>query len=108
MVVKWNKDAQIRIREIFDYYYDVVGQKTAMKITSTLRDSVDSLGRMPLKAPIELSLEDEPEKYRSLVILRRYKAVYYVEDETVIVVDIWDCRQSPAKLKTRVTESVEV
>lgn len=54
-------------------------------------------------ASVEQLLDGEPEMFRSLVVLRRYKVIYYVTDETIYVADIWDCRQDPAILKESTT-----
>lgn len=54
--------------------------------------------------PIEPALKDFSEKYRSLVVRRLFKLIYRidVENQLVIIITIWDCRQSPEKLKTKI------
>jgi plasmid stabilization system protein ParE len=102
MVVEWTSKAEDRLRGIFNYYLDAAGQNTAKKIVFEIRDLAESLRLMPLMAPIEPLLADEAKAFRSLVINRRYKAIYFIERETVNIVDIWDCRQSPEKLSESV------
>jgi len=104
MVVRWSAVAEVRLKGIFDYYLDAAGDKVAMKIAVEIRNAVDSLGTMPLMAPVENDLTDREVVFRSLVINRRYKVIYFVEDESVIVVDIWDCHQNPVMLKKRVAK----
>jgi plasmid stabilization system protein ParE len=101
MVVKWDKNAQKRLHEIYDFYYSVAGRKVAMKIVTRIREKVLALEKVPFGS-IELTLEGEPEEYRYTVIKKLHKAIYCIEDETIVVVDIWDCRQDPETLRRRV------
>ncbi len=43
----------------------------------------------------ETLLEKEPEGYRNLVVHQNYKLVYYVEGNTIYIVDLWDTRREP-------------
>jgi plasmid stabilization system protein ParE len=110
MVVRWHWLAEEQLKEIFDYHLKKAGHKTAKKIVVRIKEYTATLGMMPFIGPVELSLESEPEEYRSLVIPKKYKAIYHVDTEnnSVIIVDLWDCRQSPESLKERVAETTEV
>jgi len=50
-------------------------------------------------APIEPLLSEFSELYRSLVIRKTYKVVYYIADDIIFIVAVFDCRQNPGKLK---------
>jgi len=102
MVIKWSLIAEERLKAIFDYFFDVASYKTAFKIVSEIINTVDLLSSMPLIAPIEPILENEKETFRSLVIKRHYKVIYFIEENNVNIVDVWDCRQDPEILKERV------
>ena len=99
MVVKWSAVAEERLKGIFDYYLHAAGNKVAMQLVVKVRDSVDSLRSMPLMAPLEKDLTDMEPAFRSLIINRHYKAIYFIDDENIMVVDIWDCRQNLVKLR---------
>lgn len=105
MVVRWFAGAEKSLKDIFDYHRDVAGYKTAMKIVGNIRDSADSLATMPQMAPVEPSLEEEPELFRALVVDRRYKVVYFTENETIKIADIWDCRRDPETLTETVRKT---
>lgn len=103
MVVRITPFAKVRLKEIFGFCAQTGGQRYALKTTLTIREYIAALAQMPHIAARELSLESEPENFRSLVIARRYKAIYYIDEvrETIVVIDIWDCRQDPTELKQR-------
>jgi plasmid stabilization system protein ParE len=50
-------------------------------------------------APIEPELVGYTNMYRSLVVEKSYKVVYYIKDDTVHISALFDCRQDPQKLK---------
>ena len=46
----------------------------------------------------EWLLEEFSREYRSLVVMRKYKVIYFIEDEIVHISAIWDCRRNPDTL----------
>ena len=36
--------------------------------------------------------------YRSLIVRKLFKVVYRIEDKTIFIVAVFDCRQNPQKL----------
>ncbi len=102
MVVKWEDGAKESLRNVYDYYLAVAGQRVATERISKILREVDRLNTGPYVASVEQSLEDEEDEVRSLVIMGRYKAIYYIEKETIVIVDLWDCRQSPLTLVKRI------
>ena len=58
----------------------------------------------PYLGPVEPLLADRTQTYRSVVVGRLNKMVYYVEDDDKIiyVVAFWDCREEPATLARQV------
>nr|WP_325289220.1 hypothetical protein [uncultured Bacteroides sp.] len=47
---------------------------------------------------------DLPFTYRSIVAHPHYKVIYRVEDDKVIVISVWDCRQDPSGLDNELQE----
>jgi plasmid stabilization system protein ParE len=58
---------------------------------------VSSLNDFPEKYPREEFLMDESENYRS-VSKWSYKIIYEVTDEAIIIADIFNTHQHPAKM----------
>jgi plasmid stabilization system protein ParE len=76
-------------------------EKAAINIHDSILDEVGFLKSFPQIAPIEQAFTDLPKTYRSLVVKNTYKVVYYVEDEIIYIIAVWDCRQNPNKLKKK-------
>ena len=90
-----------RLDEIFDWIKTTDNENTASKVYNSILDELEILEKQPYIATIELLLEDLPKQFRSLVINRKFKAVYYIEEQqnTVFVTTIWDCRRNPSDLQ---------
>jgi plasmid stabilization system protein ParE len=105
MVIIWHPLALAELKEIYDYSLHEWGITRAKKTVANIRAATARLKKWPYSAPVELLLEDEPAKYRSMVIKRIHKVIYFVDEEKDIVVifDVWDCRQDPEILRRKVT-----
>lgn len=105
MRIVYSSRAVESLKNIFQFLHRK-SETAAATIQNGILDGIDRLQSFPEMAPIEPLLEDEPETFRSLVINRHYKAVYVIEDETIYIVDIWDCRQEPESLKKKTEEII--
>lgn len=95
MVLIWLTKARASLKEIAEYYKKEYSEQSAKKIVSQIRTAVDKLKNFPELAAIEPLLEDMPKTFRSLVVARNYKVIYYIDSETIYISRIWDCRQAP-------------
>lgn len=102
MVIDWSDKAKKRLREIFYYYEKEASEHKALEIVQKITSSVTPLLEFPEMAAIEPLLKSRRKIYRSLVISKTYKVVYFIENEMVNIATIWDCRQSPKKLKKEI------
>ena len=96
MIIQWTEKAENQLDKIFDYI-KVESKLSAIKIYNQILNEVEILTKFPNIAPIEPLLEDD--FYRSLLVNRRYKVVYFVNDEIIYIVAVFDCRQNPDRLK---------
>ena len=53
------------------------------------------LSRNPHLGPVEPYLDNMPEIYRSIVVNRLNKIVYYIKDNGIVIADFWDTRREP-------------
>lgn len=53
-------------------------------------------------ASIDPLFEERAKTYRSIIINRRSKMVYYIEDETIYIAAFWDCRKDPTNQAAQV------
>ena len=99
MTVKWYIGAVGDLNNIYDYYVKLNPRAAAMLYNKIL-DDTEVLKINPYIAPIEQLLVDLSEGYRSLVVAKgKYKVVYFIENNIVLIVQVFDCRQNPVKLK---------
>ena len=80
-------------------YLQTKSNNAAVFIHNHILDEIERLRDFPQIAPIEPELIGYAHTYRSLVVKKSYKIVYYIEDNTVNISSLFDCRQSPQKLK---------
>jgi len=101
MTVKWFVAASGDLDKIYDYYVKLNARAAAI-LYNRILDETKILKTNPYIAAIEQSLIDCSEEYRSLIVAKgRYQVVYFIKNNTVLIVQVFDCRQAPAKLKRR-------
>ena len=97
MTIKWYIEAVGDLDKIYGYYVTKNPRAAAMLYNKIL-DAVEILKTQPYAAAVEQMLIGCIENYRSLVV-ENYKVVYFIKDDLVLIVQIFDCRQNPIKLK---------
>ena len=85
--------ANDRMYEHFEFLARV-SETAAEKLLDSLLASIRSLERMPQRNPVYSRPYLPSGKYRYLISSDRYRIVYQIEEKTIFVDDIQDCRQS--------------
>ena len=98
MNVIWLRIAAEHLEEIYEFLLKN-NARAAADLYNDILDETEKLSGFPQIASLEQYLAEEPEMFRSLVIRRQYKVVYFIEDEVIKIADVWDCRQNPAKMR---------
>jgi len=80
-------------------YLQTKSNNAAVLIHNHILDEIERLRDFPQIAPIEPELIGYAHTYRSLVVKKSYKVVYYIENDAVNISALFDCRQDPQKLK---------
>lgn len=98
--IYWTDFSKNELRKIFDYYKEKASINVARKLVVGITKETLKLKKQPTIGQIEQYLESSSKEYRYL-IYNNYKIIYWINDEdnTVEVFDVFDCRQSPNKLK---------
>jgi plasmid stabilization system protein ParE len=104
MVIDWTDRAKRHLKDIFDFYVETAGRKTAIEMMADIKVATKPLTEFPQMAAIEPFLSDLPEKFRSLVVRKHYKVIFYVDNEAVHILAVWDCRQNPDNLKIQIKQ----
>jgi plasmid stabilization system protein ParE len=82
--------------------YEFLNQKSnraAVIVHNEILDEIDKLLLFPQMGSVESELQNKTLEYRSLVVSRTYKVIYRIEDQKIYIVNIWDCRRDPLKLR---------
>lgn len=98
MKVVWTDFAIKNLQDFFDYYAFKVNKKLAHKIRKQILKSSRQLIKNPNSCPIEPNLKILNKNHRYLVC-GHYKLIYRVVDDEIIINDIFDTRQNPAKIR---------
>ena len=85
--------ANDRIYEHFEFLARV-SETAAEKLLDGLVKDIHSLEQMPFRNPVYNRPYLQSGKYRYMMSCGRYRIVYQIEETTVYVDDIQDCRQS--------------
>ncbi len=89
------------LKNIFLLYKDK-NPDAAVRIHNDIVDAVEPLKQFPEMAQKEMALLYLRKEYRSLVVRRTFKVIYYIKKETVYISAVLDCRQNPWKIKQSV------
>ncbi len=93
----FSRSARDDLKEIYDYYKSA-GETVAIKLLHKIKDRIDILMTSPLVGKVEFEIGDPAVSIRALIMGKRYKILYYEEEEYVYILAIWDCRQKPDSL----------
>lgn len=103
MRIIWSSEVTRSLEVIYDFYCSK-NERAANKIITDIYNAALFLSHQPYMAPIEPALREFSESYRSLVVRRLFKLIYRIDEDkqAVVIVTIWDCRQNPEKLRTKI------
>ena len=94
----WTERALATLDSIFEFYKEK-SEYCAVKIINRLYHSARTLTIFPTAGVIEPSLDGFPVNFRSLVVEKHFKLIYYIDVDRIYIVEVWDTRQNPASLK---------
>ena len=95
MKIIWAEEAFQVWQDTIDYIVKEFGVRAAEKFYKKTEEWQDVLSSSPKAGKIEPLLNNRRRSYRSIVITKQAKLIYYIEDETVFIVDFWDTRREP-------------
>ena len=103
MQIEWSGQSRSDLRELLSYVGINFGRRKAEEVLSDIREHAEllkdfpNLGRVFVKDP-ELGIT-----YRSLTA-KLNKMVYFVDNETITIVTVWQNRQDIGRLKKLIKE----
>jgi len=90
--------ALMQLEQIY-YFLQNQNVNAAIHIHNFILDEIEKLSNFPQMAAIEPELLGFSHIFRSLVVKKRYKVIYYLEKDIIHISAIFDCRQNPKKLR---------
>ena len=90
--ILWSEDAENSLESIFDYYFQF-SEKVAERMRTNILDKISTLRFVK-----QYQIDEINPDYRRIIV-KHYKVVYKVQKKTILILNIFDTRQDPAKSK---------
>ncbi|MDR0866358.1 MAG: type II toxin-antitoxin system RelE/ParE family toxin [Candidatus Symbiothrix sp.] len=105
MVIQWSLKARERVKNIYLFYRER-SERVATEMLGDFNNAAKRLAAYPQMAPREPFLADFSKTYRSFIVRKYFKIIYFVneEKEEIVIATVWDNRQDPEKLKFEIDE----
>ncbi|MBQ4406733.1 MAG: type II toxin-antitoxin system RelE/ParE family toxin [Bacteroidales bacterium] len=84
-----------KIRDTARFIHQEFGVVARSNFNTEINHIVKLLRNNPGLGPAERYLEGTSVLYRSIVVQRLNKIIYWVNDDVIEIVDFWDCRREP-------------
>ncbi len=94
----WSALAEDQLKNIFDYYKEVAGERIAKRIINQIAERVTILEKNPRAGQKEELLKEYSEEFRYLVE-SNYKIIYWINSNIITISSVFDCQQNPEKMK---------
>ena len=104
MRVIWNTEATRQLDLLLDYVGQEFGLRAMQKLYARLLSYEPLLAANPGMGRKEPLLENHPKGFRSIVVHKYCKLIYYVEEDGIHIADLWDTRREPATQ----TDNIEI
>lgn len=95
--VVWSKNANRKRIAFLAYGKKEFGRKAAAKMNERIESHVQALAKNPYMGTVEPLLQGRRQTYRSLVVHKLVKLIYFVDDTAnrIQISDVWDTRREP-------------
>jgi plasmid stabilization system protein ParE len=96
--ILWTNESRYRLKEIFDYLAFNSSENRAFKIVNEILASTNILFKNPEIGQREKLLKNRKNNYRYL-LCRKYKIIYWQQENFIYIATVFDTRQNPKRLK---------
>ena len=95
--IYWTRQANKKFDKILDYLLDKWNEQVTGTFVKKTYEVLDTLAEFPEIGPLELKRKE----IRGFTIVKQVNIFYKVKGNTLIILNFFDNRQSPAKKKYR-------
>jgi toxin ParE1/3/4 len=85
------------LKDLSLYYTNVAGKHVSLKIRTKIFHATRHLARHPFSGQVEPLLENLDCEFR-YCITGKFKIIYTIVPEGILITDVFDTRQNPSKL----------
>ena len=93
MKLIWDEKAKSELKQVARYIRKSFGLNQEKKYQQIIRNAANMLLTQPYMGALDPQLSDRTKSYRSVIVNKLNKMVYYVENDVVTIVAFWDCRR---------------
>ena len=104
MQIEWSEQSRSDLREILAYVGMNFGRRKAEEVLSDIRERAELLKDFPSLGRVFMKDSELGITYRSLTA-KLNKMVYFVDNETITIVTVWQNRQDIGRLKKLIKEN---
>ena len=98
MKVSWSKRAGKSLNDTASYIHKAFGEKAKFNFVQEIQHITNLLESNPYAGIREPLLLHKTRAYRSIVLNRQNKIIYYLNKNTIRISAFWDVRREPKKL----------
>lgn len=95
MDIIWTDKAYEAWCEAADYIFQEFGFRAAEEFLTNTEEWQETLSQTPLIGKKEPLLSQRKNEYRSIVISKQNKLIYYIDVDKIYISDFWDTRREP-------------
>lgn len=85
MQVVWLDEAKVLFKEAISFGFLAFGEKAVIRFVDEVQRTNERLSVFPRLGKIEPALRGLEREYRSLVVHKNYKVIYYIDDDMVFI-----------------------
>ena len=102
MKVIWLHRAEIALFQTEEYIQNEFGTKASVRFMKEVEEVAYLLERMPELGHYEPLLSNYVQGYRSIVINKLTKLIYYIKGNDLLIATLWDTRREPKSLANNI------
>jgi plasmid stabilization system protein ParE len=95
MTIRWHKRAAAQLHQVEDYVLRDFGERIRQEFMDEVEQAVLELSEMPTMGKLDPLFAHRKLTYRSFIVRRLNKIIYYVKDDVLHIAAFWDTRREP-------------
>ena len=98
MRVVWTAQGNRALEAIMTCAQQFYSRNLLRKLNTDIKDTERLMADNPRMGGLELQANGRDYEYRSIVLCRPFKLIYFIYEDCLYIADVWDTRQLPETL----------